>query len=410
MERKALTKRLVDKLTTDDPHGRHVYDTEVRRFGVTVYPSGKKSFWVRYPDPHGRLAQPRSARAAAAARSPGKRWRRFHLGKYGEVTVDEARGDALGALAEVRKGHDPAEEKARRRSAPSVPTFAEFVTEYLEGVRQRKRQPRHDEAYLRTACERWGNRAIDSITTEDISRLVQSTAEEHPASANRMLASIGACMQAAWRLDKIPSNPCRKVKRFRENSPRQRVLTDEEFHRVLRELAAWPDPWERAAFLLLIQTGARLSEVLHARWEDVDLEAGEWRIPNPKAGHPQLVPLNSGTVAVLRRLPRLGPLLIPGKSNPGKARFDLQPAWKAIREAAGVRDVHVHDLRRTFGLAISRAAGLHVASKLLRHADVRVTAAIYAPLDFADLRKAAEQQGEHVEKVSRMRPRKRLAS
>jgi len=410
VERRALTKRLVDKLSTDDPHGRHVYDTEVRRFGVTVYASGKKSFWVRYPDPHGRLAQPRSARAAEAARSPGKRWRRFHLGKYGEITVDEARGDALSALAEVRKGHDPAEEKAHRRSAPSVPTFQEWVTEYLEGVRQRKRQPRHDEAYLSAACKRWGNRAIDSITTEDISRLVQSTAEEHPASANRLLASIGACMQAAWRLDKVASNPARRVQRLRENAPRQRVLTDEEFHRVLRELAAWPDPWERAAFLLLIQTGARLSEVLHARWEDVDLEAGEWRIPNPKAGHPQLVPLNPPTVAVLRRLRRLGALVVPGKTNPNTPRYDLKPVWDAVREAAGVPDVHVHDLRRTFGLAVARAAGLHVASKLLRHADVRVTAQIYAPLDFADLRAAAEQHGVHVERVSRMRPRKRLAS
>jgi len=390
VERKALTKRLVDKLTTDDPHGRHVYDTEVRRFGVTVYASGKKSFFVRYPKPR------------------GKGWRRFHLGKYGEVTVDEARGDALGALAEVRKGHDPAEDKERRRSAPSVPTFGEFVIGYLEGVRQRKKQPRHDEAYLRVACERWGQRGIDSITTEDIARLVQATAEKHPTAANRLLASIGACLQAAWRLDLIPANPARRVKRFRENSPRQRVLTDQEFHLVLRELAAWADPHERAAFLLLIQTGARLSEVLHARWEDVDLDDSSWRIPNPKSGHPQLVPLNPGTVAVLRRLKRLGALVIPGKTNPNTPRFDLKPAWDAIKAAAKCPDVHVHDLRRTFGLAVARAAGLHVASKLLRHADVRVTAAIYAPLDFADLRKAAAQQGEHVEKVSRMRPRKRL--
>ena len=392
VERKALTKRFVDKLSTDDPHGRHVYDLDVRRFGVTVYPSGKKSFWVRYPKPR------------------GKGWRRFHLGVYGEVTVDEARGDALGALAEVRKGHDPAEERERWRSAPSVLTFSEWVTEYLAGVHLRKKQPRHDEAYLRTACERWGQRPLDAITPDDLTRLVQSIAEKHPASANRMLASIGACLQAAWRLDKIPSNPARKVQRCRENDPRSRTLNVEELNRVLKELAAWADPHEKAAFALLLGTGARLSEVLHARWAHVDLKAREWRIPNPKAGHPQLVPLAGSTCAMLRRLKRLGPLLIPGKSNPGKPRFDLKPVWDAIRKAAKVPDVTVHDLRRTFGLAVTRAAGLHMASSLLRHADVRVTARVYAPLDFEERRKATEQQDAHLAKVLKMRPRKRLAS
>jgi len=390
MERKALTERSVRALTTTEPRGRHVYDLHLKGFGCSVYPSGRKSFWVVYKNPRGE----------------GRR--RLHLGKGEVVTVAEARGDALSALNDVRKGRDPAEDRKHRRS---VPTFGEFVIRYLEGVRQRKKVARHDEAYLRVACSRWGNRAIDAVTADDISKLVQGIAEEHPAAANRLLASIGACLQAAWRLDLVPANPARRVKRCRENAPRQRVLTDDEFHRVLRELAAWPDAHERAAFVLLIQTGARLSEVLHARWSDLDLEAGEWRIPNPKAGHPQLVPLNGGTVAVLRRLPRLSELVIPGKSRPDTPRYDLKPVWDAVRAAAGLPDVHVHDLRRTFGLAVARAAGLHVASKLLRHADVRVTAAIYAPLDFADLRAAAEQQGVHVEKVSRMRPpKKRLAS
>ncbi|HQR44587.1 MAG TPA: hypothetical protein PK598_01065 [Thermoanaerobaculia bacterium] len=57
-------------------------------------------------------------------------------------------------------------------------------------------------------------------------------------------------------------------------------------------------------------------------------------------------------------------------------------------------DVHIHDLRRTFGLHVAKAAGLHVASKLLRHGDVRITERVYAPLGIETLRAAVEKRSE----------------
>jgi len=65
--------------------------------------------------------------------------------------------------------------------------------------------------------------------------------------------------------------------------------------------------------------------------------------------------------------------------------------------------VTIHDVRRTFGLHVTRTAGLHVASKLLRHSDIRVTQKVYAPLDLAELREAMgatqRRRGEVVEGV-----------
>jgi len=395
--RRTLTERSVKALTTTEKRGRHVYDVHLKGFGCTVYPEGRKVFWLVYADPRGgRTESGRPAR------------RRLHLGMHGVVTVAEARADALVALGEVRKGRDPAEDRKRRRG---VPTFSEWVTEYLAGVRLRKKQPQDDVRYLARACERWGQRPLDAIAPEDVARLVQNIAEEHPTAANRCLASVAACLQSAWRMDKVPSNPARKVKRFSENPPRQRVLTDDELHRVLRALSVWPDPWERAAFTLLVETGARLSEVLRARWSDLDLDAGEWRIPSSKADRPQLILLAGSTVAMLRRLPpHLGELVVPGRSHVDKPRSNLRHVWAALRVAAKVPDVTVHDIRRTFGKAVARAAGLHIASKMLRHSDIRVTEAVYAPLGVEVLRAAAEQHATHVDNVLKMHPRKKLAS
>ncbi|MBM4369650.1 MAG: site-specific integrase, partial [Deltaproteobacteria bacterium] len=179
------------------------------------------------------------------------------------------------------------------------------------------------------------------------------------------------------------------VRPFREGPPRDRVLSADELPRVLAAFDALPDPHVRAAFVLLMDTGARKSEALRARWCDFDLDGGTWRIPSPKAGRPQVIPLAPHTVAFLRTVPRVGPWFCPGR-DPTEPREDLKGPWARIREAADLDGVTIHDLRRTFGLAVARAAGLHVASKLLRHSDIRITERVYAPLGLDDLRNALD--------------------
>jgi integrase len=322
---------------------------------------------------------------------------RYVLGELGPLNPDDARKLAIKTLGEYASGRDPARE---RKASRAVPAFSAWADEYLEGVKQRKKWPREDERFLMWAKRRWGNKPLDKVTAGDVEKTFRLLASDgHKIAANRWLASVRACLQAAWRLDKIPSNPAMKVRPLPENAPRARVLTDKEFDRLQDAIVAIENPHVRAAFTLLVATGARVSEVLRAKWADFELDAGEWRIPSPKAGRPQVVPLPKPLSAFLRKLPQVGALVVPGHNDPKKARFDLKKPWDEIRQAAQLPDVHLHDLRRTFGLRVTRAAGLHVASKLLRHADVRVTEQVYAPLGLADLRKATETQAAGLAKI-----------
>jgi len=330
------------------------------------------------------------------------RMRTYTLGRYGELDVQTAREKAELELGKVRDGRDPVEE---RKTSRKVPTLNEWADEYLKEVELRKRSVREDKRFLGLAKQRWGSRPLNKITTDDVQRWFHSIAESHKISANRALASLRACLQAAWRRDKIPSNPAMKVRPLPESEPRARVLTDEELSRLLKAVKALTDPYHKLAFTLLLSTGARLSEVLKARWDDFDLDGENWRIPSPKAGRPQVVPLPATTVAMLRNTKHKGGLVVPGATL-DKPRFDLKKPWDALRVAAEIPDVHIHDIRRDYGLRVSKAAGLHVASKLLRHADVRVTERVYAPLALEDLRKATEQQSGTLAKVLRMKPRK----
>ena len=367
-----LTQRSVEGLRSDRPRGERFYDIALPGFSVAVHPSGKKVFWIRY----------------------GTRKRRtwLKIGVYGVLTVEQARERARELLSRAALGQDPAAEKAAREV---MPTFGEWTREYLEEASARLSPPwiRETRRYLRIACESMDRKPLDKVTVEDVARYYQSEREKGPATANRALAALRAALAAAWRRELIPDNPAAKVRAGRENPPRSRVLTDEELVRLLNALDECDNPHVRTAFLLLIQCGARRSEVLRAKWEDFDFERAQWRLPRPKSQRPEVIPLTAETVDLLEALPRIGSYLIPGRT-PDHPRMTLHKQWKALKDAAQLPDVTPHDLRRSYGLQVALTAGLHVASKLLRHSDIRVTERTYAPLGIEGLRAAAERSAK----------------
>lgn len=403
-----ITKRLVDA-TKPAPSGRvKVYDETLAGFGFIVQPTGKKSFFIEY--------------------GPSTKRQRMTLGAYGPLTAEAARELARVKLGEVAKGADPLAEKAARRA---MPTFGGWCDEYLDGVRRRKKQPREDERFLAPRDEpkkhgrkraegepkhaaaviaaRLRPRPLDKITRRDIesamAELAAFVAEKQGSpghtSANRWLAAVRACFAAAVRAGLISTNPALGIGQYREAPPRARVLSDDEMGAVIEHVARL-DPFERLAFVMLMDTGARKSEVLRARWEDFDLDGASWRIPAPKTGRPQMIPLADDVVTFLRGTERVGPWLVPGR-DPAKHRADLRGPWDLIREAAGISDVRIHDLRRTFGLRVARTSGMHFASKLLRHSNMGVTERVYAPFGFEETRAAAEAMLRERGKVIELR-------
>ncbi|MBN2053374.1 site-specific integrase [bacterium] len=226
----------------------------------------------------------------------------------------------------------------------------------------------------------------------------RKTKDGHPIVASRFLASVRACLQEAWREELIDHNPAARIRKNPENAPRDRVLSNEELIRLRKVVAGYPEPHVKAAYVLLIETGARLGEVLKARWEHFDLENKLWKLPVTKAGKQQWVPLVDSTIEVLKATPRVGPYVVAGTIS-GKSRYDLRGPWNVIKQAAQLEGVNIHDIRRTFGLHVAVQSGLHVASKLLRHSDVSVTVRHYAPLGIEELRAAEERNRKWVGEI-----------
>ena len=191
-----------------------------------------------------------------------------------------------------------------------------------------------------------------------------------------------------WGLRPDGFNPCRHVKRYKENK-RERFLSPEETERlgeVLRK-AELEMPSAITAFRLLLLTGCRLSEIQFLRWEFVKDDCID--LPDAKTGS-RIVPLGPEARAVLAALPRAdgNPRVICGKL-PGTYLTDLQRPWQRIRARADLEDLRIHDLRHRYASrALALGENLTMSGKLLGHTQVQTTAR-YAHLARDSIQNAA---------------------
>jgi integrase len=377
-----LTKRTLDALESREKPFI-VFDGGVPGFGVRVMPSGAKSFCVEYR-PHG------------GGRTIAKK--RLTLGRYGAMTVDQARTAALTALARVRLGEDPQGEKARQRGALSV---AGLIDTFLEGHVQ-KLKPRtrvsYEAALAKLRAAHGGSKAA-ALTRAQLTGLHRSMADA-PYAANRALAVISSLY--AWAINQglLPeghANPATKIGRYRELA-RERFLTGEELARLgaALRMAEPKTPFVVAAIRLLILTGARMSEILHARWEHIDTERAIIFFPDSKTGR-KPVYLSAAALTILSELPRLkgNPHVFPSQKV-GAPRVKLHSAWVPIRKAAGLDGVRIHDLRHSFAsIGAGASLGLPIIGKLLGHSQPSTTAR-YAHLGASPMHAAVETIGQEI--------------
>ena len=157
------------------------------------------------------------------------------------------------------------------------------------------------------------------------------------------------------------------------------------------------DPFAIGAIRLLILTGARLGEVLHARWCEVDFERSMIHLPDSKTGRKTLY-LSAAALAVLEGLPRVAdnPFIIAGAKK-GSPRADLKNPWAALCAYAELEGVRIHDLRHSFAsIGAGGGMGLPLLGRLLGHKQPATTQK-YAHLDADPLRRAVNSIGATIE-------------
>lgn len=313
------------------------WDTQLPCFGLRVYPSGVKSFVVTY-------------------RTDGRK-RIMVLGKFGVLTVSQARKKAQRVLADATEGRDHAKERRQRRKrAQEAATVADLGSMYVERhSKPNKKTWKEDDRRIRNRINPvLGRTLVEELERSDVLELYEGIRDEgKPYEANRVLALLSSMLSMAVEWEVLPAgspNVAKLPKRlkFREKS-RNRPVKSDELPRLLEAIGAEEDPHIRSALRLYLLTGLRKREILHARWENVDFGHKTLRLPDTKNGEPRRVPLTDAALEVIRDLPRDAgnPYLFPSPVKEDAPRADIFKPWSRIRKAAGCEDLRIHDLRHT---------------------------------------------------------------
>jgi integrase len=371
--RAKLTKRKLD--ATPTPRARfRLFDTELPGFLVDLSPSGARTFYVRY--------RAGTGRAAPIA------W--VKLGEYGALTVEEARTAARGVLAGVARGENPAQERARERGALTLSALSPAFLADVKARRKPTTAAEYRRMFDRDVVPILGTKRAADLTTADLARL-HSSMRDRPYMANRVLAVLGAfcswCELHGYRPKH--SNPAPDVEPYVEHA-RERFLSGEEMARLgaaltTAETVGVPpapsrrrkpkkgktakhrprsadkvrpaNPFAVACLRFLLLSGWREAEARTLRWDALDAARGHAILVDTKTGR-SVRPLGAAVFAFLDELPRLAgsPYVFPS-ADAGRPIVNLTRTWEAVRLAAQLPDVRLHDLRHT-AASVAAAGGL----------------------------------------------------
>ncbi|MEI7607003.1 MAG: site-specific integrase [Rhodospirillaceae bacterium] len=295
--------------------------------------------------------------------------REIKLGRFGDVTVSEARRRAEELRGLVVAGKPP--EAGTRKCGL---TFAAFVSDHLRPHKAiRKRSWPEDERMIRhRLIPAWGDRLLSSIRTADIQQLcdkIVSHEGRSKSTGNRFVALIKNAFSLARRWGLIDRDPALAVDLFDEPPGRDRVLSPVETAALYGALQTLADRVGSVAILFLLLTGARSGEALAAKWRDISLEDRTWLVPTSKSGRPIRRHLTDLAVSILASLPGgEGDAPVFPSARMGGHRRDLQRPWTSACKIAGISDCRVHDLRHSFASTlVNRGVPLFTIQKLLGH-------------------------------------------
>jgi integrase len=390
--RDKITKRKVDALKPNPAKDEYLWDTEAKGFGLRVKPSGARSFVLSYYAPG--LYQTR---------------RRLTIGTFGPLTVDEARKKALELLARIADGEDPAMMAADDRRAIRDETVAALFPLYLQdGIDLRRPGTLANYEILGRLhiLPALGHLPVARVTSKDVTDLHRSM-RATPTNANRVAQLLKAFFYWLERREIFRGgNPATRTERYPEKV-RERFLTVQETARLGEALGTAetkglePAPQHRkptsgkrarnagmfdaksrpanpsavSALRLLILTGWREKEALTLRWDAVNFETSTATLEDTKAGR-SVRSLSATALELIAAQPRLdgSAFVFPGKIA-GRPLQEIQRLWYAVRHAAGLDDVRLHDLRHSVAsTAAAQGHSLFLIGKLLGHKDLRSTA------------------------------------
>lgn len=329
-----LTKSIVDAAQPSNKD-YELRDTVVPGFLCKVTASGRKIFMLHYRTNSGERRKPR-------------------IGRFGELTVEQARSIAQDWMADVRKGSDPS---AAKQAARQAPTVKELCTQFIEEYSKTRNKPSTVATYQdqidRYIVPKLGRIKVPDLTRVDVTAMMRDMVKIS-ATANRVLACLRKMLNMAevWGYRPDGSNPCRHVPKYRE-SGETRYITDEELARLYAYLEradaeGLEHPTLTLAIRLQFEFSARMSEIRTLEWAWIDFDGRRVAWPDSKTGSISK-PMSEAAHRLLSNAERIEGSLYVCPSIYDKdiplSEGTYYNSWRRILQRAKVPHVGTHGIR-----------------------------------------------------------------
>lgn len=380
-----ITKRIIDSQTPNDKKF-FVWDSEVKGFGLAVFPSGVMSYVFQYRNEYGRTE-------------------RLTIGKHGDLTPDHARKLAKQHAANVMNGENPAHDKKVKRQALSVnELFDEYLRSQKFSEKAETTQATDKGRINRHLRPLIGSKIASTLTAEDIRRVFSNIRDGKTACDIKTVArgraivkgGEGAARMAcrvlrailSWAVVErlITENPAAKLS-FGSDGKRDLILeSSDDYQRLFRTLDDLEStrkirPEVADIIRILALTGTRKNEIAALRWHHVRLDAGVIVLPpnahktGAKTGE-KIISLPSVAQAIISRQPRGSANDYVFPPSKGDSPISLSKPWRMVRELAQLpKDIGLHGLRHSIGtmLALQGAESAQIMA-VLGHTQLSTTA------------------------------------
>ena len=361
-----------------------VRDSKLAGFLIRVNPTGKMTYVCQY-----------------------KRGRRVNLGTVGLLTAAQARDKALAILSDAAKGIYPNDQEVE--AGITIKSFIE--DHYSSWFHAHRKSGKMTIDHIgRCFTIPFGDMPLAELTPSFIDNWRTQRLKDGKSieTVNRDIATFKAAISKAVLWGLIEKHPLEKLKLLKsDRGVKVRYLTSAEEKSLRNAAQAREDniqaarirgnKWRkerdykqktdisqysftdhlRPMILLSINTGMRRGEIFSLKWENVDFEQATLTVEGSyaKSGNTRHIPLNKEALSVLkswRRQTDTIDLVFPGKNG---NRFDtVKKGWKAIVDAAEIKDFRWHDMRHHFASRLVMAGvDLNTVRELLGHSDMSMT-------------------------------------
>ena len=380
-----FTKSKIKALETPTKKQSVTYrDTHTKGLVIMVFKSGTKTFYY-------------------VKKIAGK-VEKIKIGRFPDLSVEQARAKVSEFNTTVAQGVNPQDS---RRAFNKEMTFKALHEWFIETYAKRNKAEssvKEDIGLYNRHLTDWANKKISSINERDVYIKHQNIGNNKGKyTANRTLELIRAMYNKAIQLGYWDgNNPTRGTKKFKEIS-RDRFLQADEFQRFFEALEVEENEVAKDYFYIALIAGQRKSNTLAMRWDEVNLNRAEWRIPKTKNGEPLTVHLAPQAIEILTRRKNENvnsEWVFPGTGQTGHL-VDVKKSWARILKRAEIEDLRIHDLRRTLGSwQTALGASGFVVGKSLGHKSIQSTA-VYARLNLDPVRESVNAATEAMFKAAK---------